>query len=150
MNCIAWNEEIKANSTTAGDLSHYSIGMVIGYTSLNNTHIGCIRRSDAAYNTAILFDYSDAFAIYDQDDSSPNSPLMVNAVAGANYNFPYHGKAAPAGKSLSEVAKGLGWSDSVWDFSGEIPVIKADATFVPVEDVNGEGGIGDWDENKIN
>ena len=105
---------------------------------------------DAAYNTAILFDYSDAFAIYDQDDSSPNSPLMVNAVAGANYNFPYHGKAAPAGKSLSEVAKGLGWSDSVWDFSGEIPVIKADATFVPVEDVNGEGGIGDWDENKIN
>jgi hypothetical protein len=74
----------------------------------------------------------------------------VQSTGGTNYNFPYHGKAAPAGKSLSEVAKGLGWSDSVWDFSGEIPVIKADATFVPVEDVNGEGGIGDWDENKIN
>jgi hypothetical protein len=40
------------------------------------------------------------------------------------YATAYHGKAAPAGKTLSQVAKDLGWSTDIWDFSGDTPKLK--------------------------
>ena len=123
-NCIAWNEEVRANSTAEGDLSHYSCGMVVGYTSANNTLVGCIRRPDAVYNTAIFFDYSDAFSLYDQNDASASSPLQTSAVENATFNFPYHGKAAPAGATVSSIAQGMGWSAEIWDFNSDLPKLR--------------------------
>ena len=57
------------------------------------------------------------------------------------------GKAAPAGKTLSEVAKGLGWSTSIWDFSGEVPVLKAKTGGSDSSDANGQ--LPDFDENEF-
>ena len=159
-NCIAWNEEIRANGAwgesgytpgepKAGDLSHYSCGAIAGYTSCNNTFTNCLRKPEMKYDEVIFFDYSDAFSLYDQQNSSASAPLVVVEVAGANYNYPYHGKPAPAGKTLSEVAKSLGWSTSVWDFSGDTPVLKKITPGEANSDVDTGGQLPDFDENEF-
>ena len=117
--CIAWNVWIKANSVTSGDKSHYSGGAVVGFTSIRNTLADCIRKADLEF-----VEYSDLFGLYDQENASPDVPLVTQTVEGANYNYPYHGKAAPAGATLSQVAQSLGWSADIWDFSGELPILK--------------------------
>lgn len=99
------------------------------------------------------------FAVYDQPNASPDSPLVIQQVSGADYNYPYHGKAAAAGISLSQLARSLGWSEDIWDFSADIPVHKG-ATITPdptpgpgpddpQEDATGDGQIDDYDENVI-
>jgi hypothetical protein len=40
------------------------------------------------------------------------------------YFYPYHGKAAAAGATVSSVAKQLKWDETVWDLSGDLPVLK--------------------------
>ena len=126
-------------------IPHYSCGAIVGYTAVRNTLRGCLRNPAMKYNEAIFFDYSDAFSLYNQEDVSPGSPLDPIAVAGANHNYPYHGKAAEAGKTLSEVAKGLGWSASVWDFSGELPKLKPRPVGPAAPDADGQ--LPDFEEN---
>ena len=67
-------------------------------------------------------------------------------VEGANYNFPYHGKAAAEGKTLSQVAQELGWSSEVWDFSGAYPVHVGQPELI-VDQAGSNGQIGDFGEN---
>ena len=45
-------------------------------------------------------------------------------IGTGNYAFGYNGKAAAAGKTISQVAQDLGWSSDVWDFSGNAPKLK--------------------------
>ena len=71
---------------------------------------------------------------------------MVVEVEGANYNFPYHGKAAASGKTLSQVAQELGWSSEVWDFSGDYPVHVGQPPLV-VDQAGSNGQLGDFGEN---
>ena len=139
-NCIAWNDALISNysftteegSIEAGAINQYSNGAVVGYTSVNNYLIGCLRNPAMDYNKTIFFDYTDMFSLYDQDDASPEHPLVVvtstaATEAGSKHNFPYHGKAAAAGSTLSAAAQSLGWSNDVWDFSGDVPTIRPDA-----------------------
>ncbi len=117
--CIAWNSFVRSNSFSSGDKSHYSCGAVIGFTATHNYLTDCVRRSDLDFK-----DYSDLFVIYDQQNASVETPLVINPVEGADYNYPYHGTAAAAGATLSQIAQGLGWSGEVWDFSAELPILK--------------------------
>ncbi len=117
--CIAWNKFVKANTVTSGDVSHYSGGAIVGFTSINNTLADCMRKADLDF-----VEYSDLFSIYDQENASATTPLVVNVVEGAQYNYPYHGKAAASGSTLSQVAQAIGWSTDVWDFSGDVPTLK--------------------------
>lgn len=142
--CIAWNDFVHATTLTEGDKSHYSCGAVVGFTSIRNYLLDCIRRPDLDYQ-----DYSDLFSLYNQGNASPDSPLVVNAVSGADYNYPYHGIAAEAGKTLTDVAKQLGWSTDVWDFSGPVPTLKANASVTPVEDVSSQGQLSGYGENEL-
>ncbi len=120
--CIAWNESLKAKTVTSGDKSHYSSGAIAAYISTHNNLIDCMRRADLDFQ-----EYSDLFTLYDQENAGPDNPLVIKTVDGANYNFPYHGKAAASGKTLSQVARSLGWNETVWDLSGSVPVLTGEA-----------------------
>ena len=51
----------------------------------------------------------------------PEQALLLHAMVN---KCPYHGKAAPAGATCSDVAKSLNWPEDVWDLSGEMPKLK--------------------------
>lgn len=147
--CIAWQESIRTRSYVADvDFSkdnYYSSGAIVAFGATHNTYADCYRRADMDFR-----DYNDLFILYDQDNSSPTSPLAVTKIEGATYYYPYHGKAAPAGATLTQVAQTLGWSTAIWDFSTDIPTIRPDAQVGPVPDVSGDGSLPGFDENDLN
>lgn len=148
--CIAWEEEIKTRTYLTGEVditkdNYYSSGAIVAFGASHNTYENCYRRADLDFR-----DYCDLFLLYDQENSSPTSPLIYNKIEGAGYNYPYHGKAAPVGATLTQVAQSLGWSSAIWNFSGDIPTIKPDAQVGPVPDVTGEGQLPGFGENDIN
>ena len=116
---VAWNSFVRATTMTPD----------------------CVRKPEFDF-----VDYSDLFGLYDQENASEETPLVVVEVEGANYNFPYHGKAAAAGKTLSQVAQELGWSAEVWDFSGDYPVHVGQPPLV-VDQAGSNGQLGDFGEN---
>ena len=128
---------------------HYSAGAVVGFTSVKNYLVDCYRKPDLAFsdcpgNTTNL--------LVDQENASPDSPLKEVAVSpgSTNYNFPYHGKAAKAGATASEVAKALGWDETIWDLSGALPFfVGGDAPIVIIDD-NAGGQLPDFPEVPFN
>ena len=145
--CIAWNEAIYSDVADAS--VHYSAGAVVGFTSVKNYLVDCYRKPDLAFsdcpgNTTNL--------LVDQVNASPDSPLKEVAVSpgSTNYNFPYHGKAAKAGATASEVAKALGWDETIWDLSGALPFfVGGDAPIVIIDD-NAGGQLPDFPEVPFN
>lgn len=139
--CIAWNKSVAATPTDGDE--HYSSGIIVGFTALKNFLANCFHKAD--------FDFAEApknaelgYHAYDQQNSSPSSPL----VHGSNtYDFAYHGKTAAATATVTSLAKSLGWSQSVWDFSADIPVLKQKSSGDP--DVNSDGQLPDFDENEF-
>lgn len=116
--CIAWNDAITSTTTDAS--AHYSSGVVVGFTALMNYLTDCYRKADISFTECpSAVDYN---IPYDQENATPSNPL-TESWAGT-YNFPYHGKAAAASATVSSVAKSLGWDESVWDLSGELPKLK--------------------------
>jgi hypothetical protein len=140
--CIAWNESIYSDVADEG--VHYSAGAIVGFTSVKNYHVDCVRKADLVFSDCPGNSFN---VLYDQGNSSPDSPL-VEAVEG-QYNFPYHGKAAAKGATASDVAKSLGWDESVWDLSGTLPFFKGASAPVENPDVNPGGQLPDFDENEF-
>ena len=107
------------NSESGKVEDYYSSGAILAYGATHNTYANCYRKASLDFR-----DYADSFPLYDQENSSPESPLVITAVDGCTHCYPYHGKAAAAGATLTQVAQGLGWSADVWDFSGAVPTLK--------------------------
>lgn len=98
-NCIAWNADLTANAKSL-------VGAVIGSLEKDGEYASCVRRADMVVNGTSV-------AVADQDD--------IKTVAAATA---YHGKAAAAGKTASAVAKELGWDETIWDLSKDVPALK--------------------------
>jgi hypothetical protein len=127
LNCAAW-----AKTVTAGvfGAANWSSGAFCAVTFPTCTIKGCYRNPEM-----VLTAYWVPDANYDHPDVSPTSPLVkqdgkastATALASGQDGYPqfaYHGHVAP-GKTLSQLASTtLGWDASVWDFSGELPVLK--------------------------
>lgn len=117
--CIAFNSTVKT-VTSGGEnpANHYSGGAVIGFSSRPNTLKNCWRSPSLT-----LEFYADASlnVLFDHADSSPDTPLAQPS-GSAKWFSPYHGKAAAASQSLNALARSLGWSSTMWDFSGSVPV----------------------------
>ena len=124
--CIAWNPSITAAGGTA---SQWGSGAIVGAAGGFDTLTDNIRRPD------MTLSYTNAGAsknpawpmLYDQENSSASVALLFydgTAVPADYAQGHYHGKAAAAGKTASQVASDLGWSTDVWDLTGSIPVLK--------------------------
>lgn len=141
--CIAWNTSIAATPTDGGE--HYSSGIIVGFTALknylvNNYHKAGISFAECPKNTEL------GYKAYDQENSSPASPL----VHGANtYDFAYHGKTAAASATISTLAQTLNWSESVWDLSGDVPVLKKISSGDEESDVNAGAQLPDFEESEF-
>lgn len=109
--CIAWNKTLtnKVGNT-------WSSGGIIAVSNIVNTLTGNYRRPDMVLND------TDGRTLFDCADASPSTPLPY--VDAAKYFYPYHGIAAPAGSTISSVAKTLAWPESVWDLSGDEPKLR--------------------------
>ena len=145
--CIAWQEEIKTRSYTGAGLDGndwYSAGAIVAYGATHNTYENCYRRADLDFR-----DYSDLFKLYDQENTSATAPLMIQAIEGNTHNYPYHGKAAPAGSTITQLAKSLGWDPAIWDFSKDVPTLRPDAPVGPIPDTNNDGQLPGFDNNDI-
>ena len=120
---------------TGGDLpgKHYSSGAMIGFSSAPNTLSKNYRIPSMTFFAQSNADQEDSSidlnALFDQEDSSPSNPLVWPYDGqGTNnsprkYWRPYHGKAYAAGMTVSQVAREIGWSTSVWDLSGDKPAL---------------------------
>jgi len=117
--CIAWNTELKSNNADTSE--HYSSGTVIGATAVKNYLVGCVRKPDINFVDCAGNAGTGNYLPFDQEDSDPDHPMTKGA---GTYAFAYHGKAAGATETLSQVAQRIGWSADIWDFSGDTPKLK--------------------------
>lgn len=118
--CIAWNASI-TTTTAAGEnpSTHYSSGAVTAFNVYKNTLQNCWRRPDMTFYVYANQDYN---TLVDQPDSNPSSPYVK--LGAETYYTPYHGKAASAGETVSDVARRIGWPESTWDLTGSEPKLK--------------------------
>ena len=127
-----WNSRITASSNGEGN---WSSGAVVGVTFPTITLTDNYRNPAVALTVWWVPD-----ADYDHPDVSATTPLVIKDITtgefrpttatgtgSGNDNYPqfaYHGKVE-AGKTLSQLASTtLGWSSDVWDFSGDVPLLK--------------------------
>ena len=128
-----WNSSITASSH--GE-ANWGSGAVVGVTFPTITLTDNYR--NPAMNLTVWWVPD---ADYDHPDVSASAPLVIKDIAtgelrpttatgtgSTNDNYPqfaYHGKHVASETTLSQLASTtLGWSSSVWDFSGELPVLK--------------------------
>ena len=138
--CIAWNDEIKSRATDGAE--HYSSGVIVGFTATQNYLVNCFRKAGIAFSECPV-NAELGYVVTNQGNAGPGAPLVV----GTNtYDFAYHGLAAPADATVTSLARSLGWSDSVWDFSTPIPTLKA-GTGGGDETVNAGGQLPDYPEH---
>ena len=139
--CIAWNESISSTATDGNE--HYSSGVIVGFTATQNYLAKCFRKADIAFSECEK-NAELGYVVTNQGNAGPGAPLVV----GTNtYDFAYHGLAAPADATVTSLARSLGWSDSVWDFSTPIPTLKAGTGGGGDETVNAGGQLPDYPEH---
>ena len=124
--CIAWNQNLKTTSTTTAGKNFVS-GAIIGSSRNKQALTDCIRRPDMNLVCEVT-DANGTFSIVLADQENANSttrlPYSGPASTAYDYFYPYHGKAAAAGETVSAVAKRLGWDETIWDLSGDYPQLK--------------------------
>ena len=136
INCsAAWNNKVLPPSSKIA-LGNYSSGAVVGYT-----HPICVLTDNYRNPDMQLRAYWVPSANYDHPnvngtsaplvrigtdlDESHAAPATETSLAGDYGRWAYHGKHVAPGTKLSALASTtLGWSASVWDFSGDTPVLK--------------------------
>ena len=117
--CIAWQSSFATRDVRDPYVDSWGSGAIIGITALQNYLIDCKRNPSLDTHWTEV----NAMTPYDQENSAPGSPLVVNNPSATMKHYsPYHGKAASSSK-LSAVAQSLGWSSVAWDFSGDVPVL---------------------------
>ena len=114
--CIAWNDAITSRATDSS-ADHYSTGAIVGYSSTHNIYTDCGFKADISFK-----DYKSEWLPYTQNNSDADTELNVNSYSGFRYHYPYHGRYSFSG-TLSAAARSLGWSETVWNLDGAIPVL---------------------------
>ena len=122
---IAWNDKVESKTTTTGN---YSSGAVVGFCNIYQYFVDCYRKPNFSLTCPVTD--SNPITVLDQDNSSPMFTLYVGTLADPNcpyayqHAYPYHGMEAPAGSTVSSLAKNLKWDETIWDLTGDLPVLK--------------------------
>ena len=116
--CLAWNPFIRSVLTDADE--HYSSGVIVGYTAIKNYLADCYHKPDIDFVEAPR-NAELGYVVTEQANADPGNPLVHGS---NNYDFAYHGRTAPATATLTSMARMLGWSDKIWDFSGDVPLLR--------------------------
>ncbi len=130
--CIAWNPNITFDGTASTSASS---GAIVGYTSFKNILNNCYRRYDMVYkNSNTATGTTCQTSMVDQIDcdgtnwavngNRPAGGTPAGTSADAQYQAPYYGVAAASTATVSSIARSLGWSSDVWDFTGDLPTLK--------------------------
>ena len=113
-NCISWISNIKTNR---GD-TQYSVGAVVGVDRDKVANFkSCYRRADMVLEDVIM-------TLTDHDDVVDGLPVYPSYTTSDNNQRAYHGKAAAADATISSVAKSIGWDETIWDLSKDVPALK--------------------------
>ena len=117
-NCIVWSPVMKCFENT-GDL--YSSGAVVGCSEQNVVfYKSCYYRPDMEFA-----DYIPAIGVLqDTPEISGAKAPALSSDPTFTHAFGWHGKAAAAGKTASQVAKDLKWDETIWDLNGAEPMLK--------------------------
>lgn len=121
--CIAWNEKIVSRMNIAS--GNLSAGAIVGKTVALNTHRNCWRRSDMTFTCFTDPQYNVLFDMPDNDSSTPldYSASTAEPIKLGLYYWPYHGRSSN-GKTASDIARTIGWDETVWDLSGSEPRLR--------------------------
>jgi len=126
--CLGWNTELVATDMPIDAASN---GAILGFTSPYNTVNNCYRNPSMVYSLPNGGFPDDDYnpggkfnTLFDQNDFSESSPLsgVFPDPTAKLYRSPFNGKAASM--SASAMAKKIGWDETIWDLSGDIPVLK--------------------------
>lgn len=127
--CAAWNAKVFPHSTLQVNWSSAAVvGVAFPKCTLTDNYRNPIMNLVAYWVPANMntFQHANVSSSHPLTDSTGTEMGDSKTASGqAHYpQYPYHGKVE-AGKTLSELASTtLGWSSDVWDFSGELPVLK--------------------------
>lgn len=113
-NSLSWGSVSSAGKATVASAAA-CVGQTKSYTG--NTYANNFRSPDYSFSWQ-------SYKLFDNAAAAPMSGTDSDGNALTGNYMPYHGSAAPAQSTLSSVARTLGWSDTVWDLSGDIPVLK--------------------------
>lgn len=111
--CIAWNETLVCGRTAN---NVYAPGAIAGCAQEAGTYANCWRRADMTLTDPFV-------SLWDQPDYVNAMPPLPS-YSSATHQQSYHGKAAGAEETLSQVASRIGWSEDIWDLSGGVPALK--------------------------
>lgn len=111
--CIAWNAEITCGRTA---YDKYAPGAIAGCAQQAGTYANCWRRADMTLTDPFV-------SLWDQPDYVNAMPPLPS-YSSATHQQSYHGKAAGAEETLSQVASRIGWSPDIWNLSGDVPALK--------------------------
>ena len=111
--CIAWNAEITCGRTA---YDKYAPGAIAGCAQQAGTYANCWRRADMTLTDPFV-------SLWDQPDYVNAMPPLPS-YSSETHQQSYHGKAAAADATASSVAKSIGWDESIWDLSGDLPKLK--------------------------
>lgn len=114
LNCISWMSKIKTNRGN----TQYSVGGVVGVDrNMSANFKSCYRRADMVLEDVVM-------TLTDHEDVDNSLPVYPVYTTSDNNQRAYHGKAAAADATISSVATTLGWDETIWDLSGDVPALK--------------------------
>ena len=118
-NCFVWGEQLSTAIDGSDTAAHYSCGAIVG----------CMAAADGVYKLSNCYykpDYQfvDYFMTMETNLLRDMADIDGARVGNPSYDYPYHGKAAPAGKTASQMAKDFSFDETLWDLSGEEPALK--------------------------
>lgn len=112
-NCIAWNTEVVCGRQK-NDV--WAPGAVTGVATTASTLKNCYRKNG--------FVLTDPFMVCVDHENVENALAPSPEYSAEAHQRAYHGKEAAAGATISSVAKQLGWDETIWDLSKDVPALK--------------------------